>query len=199
MSCRLSIGLTACACLAACSQVDSPAESAVAAEPGWITLFDGRSLDGWKPVGDANWQLADGGTVRSDAGNGFLVTNAFYTDFDLEFEFWVTADANSGAFIRCANPTEIGAATCYEVNIYDQRPDPKYRTGAIVDVAEPKVMIDTGGRWNSYAISARGPRLIVTLNGQQTVDVQDSKLASGPIALQRGAGTVMFRNVRIRE
>ena len=108
---------------------------------------------------------------------GFLVTNAFYTDFDLEFEFWVTADANSGAFIRCANPTEIGAATCYEVNIFDQRPDPKYRTGAIVDVAEPKVMLDTGGRWNSYAISARGPRLIVTLNGQQTVDVEDEQVA----------------------
>jgi hypothetical protein len=85
------------------------------------------------------------------------------------------------------------------VNIFDQRPDPKYRTGAIVDVAEPKVRIDTGGRWNSYAISARGPRLVVTLNGQQTVDVQDSKHPSGPIALQRGAGTVMFRNVRIRE
>ena len=198
MSLQLRIGLIACACIAACSQVESPTENAAAAESGWITLFDGSNLNGWTPVGDANWQLADG-TVRADAGNGFLVTNGFYTDFDLEFEFWVTADANSGAFIRCANPTEIGAATCYEVNIFDQRPDPKYRTGAIVDVAEPKVKIDTGGRWNSYAISARGQRLVITLNGQQTVDVQDSKLPSGPIALQRGAGTVMFRNVRIRE
>jgi hypothetical protein len=104
----------------------------------------------------------------------------------------------SGVFIRCANPSEIGAATCYEVNIFDQRPDPAYRTGGIVDVARPNVMIETGDRWNTYEISAHGSHLSVKLNGQTTVDTNDEKLAAGPFALQYGAGRVRFRNVRIR-
>ena len=163
----------------------------------WRTLFDGSSLAGWTQVGDANWHLQDD-AVAADSGTGFLLTTASYADFDLDLEFWVTPDANSGVFIRCANPSEIGAATCYEVNIFDQRPDPTYRTGAIVEVAAPKVILETGDKWNHYEISARGRHLVVKLNGQITVDTNDDKLAAGPFALQYGAGRVMFRNVRIR-
>jgi len=163
----------------------------------WRTLFDGSSLSGWTQVGDANWKLTDG-AVAADSGTGFLLTAASYADFDLDLEFWVTPDANSGVFIRCANPSEIGAATCYEVNIFDRRPDPTYRTGAIVEVAAPKVMLETGDQWNHYEISAHGRHLVVKLNGQTTVDTNDDKLAAGPFALQYGAGRVMFRNVRIR-
>jgi hypothetical protein len=181
-----------CGCAPGTEQGADPAADAT-----WRTLFDGSSLAGWTQVGDANWQLKDG-AVAADSGTGFLLTAASYADFDLDLEFWVTPDANSGVFIRCANPSEIGAATCYEVNIYDQRPDPTYRTGGIVEVASPKVALETGDRWNHYEISARGRHLVVKLNGQTTVDTNDDKLASGPFALQYGAGRVMFRNVRIR-
>jgi hypothetical protein len=84
------------------------------------------------------------------------------------------------------------------VNIFDKRPDPTYRTGGIVDVAKPATMVNTGGRWNSYDITARGPKLIVTLNGMQMVNVDHKGHTRGPIALQYGGGTVKFRNVRIR-
>jgi len=175
-----------------------PEQATVAGGAGeWRTLFDGSSFAGWNRVGDANWELEDG-AVAADSGTGFLLTAASYADFDLELEFWVTPDANSGVFIRCANPSEIGAATCYEVNIFDQRPDPTYRTGGIVEVAAPKVMLETGDKWNRYEISAHGRHLVVKLNGQTTVDTNDDKLAAGPFALQYGAGRVMFRNVRIR-
>jgi hypothetical protein len=187
--------LLAAAVCCGCSPDTQPSDVQAAAE--WQTLFDGTSLAGWTLEGDANWQIMDG-AVAADSGTGFLLTNVPYADFDLDLEFWVTPDANSGVFIRCANPQEIGAATCYEVNIFDTRPDPTYRTGAIVNVAEPKVQLETGNRWNHYEISAHGRNLVVKLNGQTTVDVTDDKLAAGPFALQYGAGRVMFRNVRIR-
>jgi hypothetical protein len=195
---RLVILIVAGVGLGACSSgSNEPAVPVDGAVAQWQTLFDGSSLVGWTRLGDANWQIAEG-AVQADSGSGFLLTNAVYDDFDLELEFFVSPDANSGVFIRCANPSEIGAATCYEVNIFDQRPDPTYRTGGIVDVAKPNVMIETGDRWNTYEISARGSRLTVKLNGQTTVDTNDQKLAAGPFALQYGAGRVMFRNVRIR-
>lgn len=188
-------GVVVVAALASCSP-DRP-QTAAGSAGEWQTLFDGTSFAGWNQNGDANWQLADG-AAAAESGTGFLVTAASYSDFDLELEFWVTPDANSGVFIRCADPNEPGATNCYEVNIFDQRPDPQYRTGAIVGVAEPNVMLDTGNKWNRYEISARGSHLLVKLNGQTTVDTEDDKLTVGPIALQYGAGRVMFRNVRIR-
>lgn len=164
---------------------------------GWVTLFDGSRLDGWNAIGDANWQLVDG-AVQADRGNGFLVTKASYRDFQLRLEFWVDADANSGVFIRCSDPQKIGADNSYEVNIFDKRPNQDYRTGGIVDVAKPLSVVNTGGRWNTYDITAQGSRLTVTLNGTRTVDVEHRGYAQGPIALQYGAGTVKFRNVQIR-
>jgi hypothetical protein len=105
---------------------------------------------------------------------------------------------DSGIFIRCSDPESVTDRNCYEVNIYDTRPDQTYRTGGIVHLPAPTSVINTGGQWNSYQITARGDRLIVVLNGTQTVDTRDSQFARGPFALQYGAGVVGFRNVRIR-
>jgi hypothetical protein len=196
LSRSIAFGLVAVA-LCACSDTAPETTAAAAPRAEWRTLFDGTSLDGWTRDGDANWQLMDG-AVAADSGTGFLITEDSYADFDIELEFYVSPDANSGVFVRCATPAQIGAATCYEVNIFDQRPDPKYRTGGIVEVAEPKVMLETGDRWNRYEISAHGQHLVVKLNGQTTVDTSNDKFAAGPLALQYGAGRVMFRNVRIR-
>jgi hypothetical protein len=182
--------------LVAIGLVASPAVPA-SAQAGWTTLFDGSTLDGWNPIGDANWELEDG-AVQANSGSGFLVTPRSYGDFELTLEFWVDEPANSGIFIRCADATSVTDRNSYEVNIYDTRADQSYRTGGIVHIASPTSVINAGGQWNTYAITARGEQLMVTLNGTQVVDVEDSQFADGPIALQYGAGVVKFRNVRIR-
>jgi len=174
----------------------STAYRASAQGSGWTTLFDGSSLDGWVASGDANWNLVDG-VVQADSGGGHLVSEESYSDFVLTLDFWVDDPANSGVFIRCPDRDNIGAASCYEVNIYDQRADQTYRTGGIVDFAAPASQIDAGGQWNSYEIRADGSHLVVTLNGTVTVDIEDSTYAEGVFTLQYGSGIVKFRNVRI--
>jgi Domain of Unknown Function (DUF1080) len=174
-------------------------------EGGWVTLFDGKNLDNFDKVGDANWRIEDGAVV-ADKGNGFLVTKNTYTDYQIRAEFWVDSDANSGIFIRCTDPEKIGSASAYEVNIWDTRPDPIYGTGAIVDVGKVNPMPKAGGKWNVYEITAKGSTFTVTLNGQKTVDgAQDAKFATGKIALQHGlqlkdadGGVVKFRKVEIK-
>ncbi|MGW8368105.1 MAG: 3-keto-disaccharide hydrolase [Gammaproteobacteria bacterium] len=181
--------------LAACGGSSAPPTDA----EGWLVLFDGSDLDHWTVLGDANWSVEDGavGADQSTAAS-FLVSNDSYTDFDLELEFWVDTDANSGVFLRCQNPESISDTSCYEANIFDTRSDQTYRTGSIVNVAEPEQFVYTGGQWNRYEISAHGNHLMVTLNGHTMVDVEDDQFASGPIALQYGQGVVKFRNVRLR-
>ena len=164
----------------------------------WKTLLAGTNMDGWTPIGMANWRVVDG-AVQADSGmGGFLVSKESYGDFELRADIWVTPDANSGIFIRCQDPKQITAMNSYEVNVYDMRPDQAYRTGGIVDVAKPTSMVNAGNRWNTLEITAKGSRLTVRMNGMPMVDVMDTKHARGPIALQAGLGTVKFRNVQIR-
>ena len=165
---------------------------------GWVTLFDGQHLEDWTAIGDANWQLIDG-IVQAYQGNGFLVSKKSFADFEIKAEFWVDSKANSGVFIRCTDPEKVTATNAYEVNIFDERPDPSYGTGAIVNVAKVEPMPKAADKWNTYEIVAKGPKFTVTLNGQRTVDgAQDDKHASGRIALQYGAGFVKFRLVKIK-
>jgi hypothetical protein len=175
-------------------------------DAGWTTLIDGTSgLDNWNRVGDANWR-AEGGAVVADKGKGgFLVSKNAYKDFQIRVEFWADHTTNSGIFIRCTNPNEITATNAYEVNIYDQRPDPSYGTGGIVNVAKVSPMPKAGGKWNTYEITAKGSQLTVVLNGVQTASVQDSQHAQGPFALQFGngpndapGGAIKWRKVQIK-
>ena len=175
---------------------------------GWVTLIDGdNGLENWNRVGDANWR-AGGGAIMADKGKGgMLVSKNSYKDFEIRAEFWAETDTNSGIFIRCSDPNKISSVNCYEVNIWDIRPEPAYGTGAIVDVASVPVPIvnKAGGKWNTYEIYAKGPQMTVSLNGVVTVSTQDSKHASGPFALQYGAGVkgatgspIKWRKVQIR-
>jgi hypothetical protein len=192
---RTVLATAVLALFGACGRGGPPRDAA-----GWLTLFNGTDLTYWSVVGDGNWRVEGGAMTADQSTNAsYLVSDLSFADFELQLEFWVDTDANSGVFIRCTDPQAISDTSCYEVNIYDTRPDQTYRTGSIVNVAAPSQFVYTGGQWNRFEISAIGNRLQVRLNGRDMVDVEDSRLTAGPFALQRGAGTVRFRNVRIRE
>ncbi len=173
-----------------------------AADDGWVTLIDGsQGLDNFNIVGDANWAAKDN-AIQATAGSGssWLVTKESFSDFTLRVEFWASDDANSGIYMRCADANQITDRTCYEANVYDQRPDPSFGTGAIVHIApvdEPRPTV--GGKWNVYVITLNGNHLVVELNNERTVDVRDDLLASGPIGLQWARGALRFRKVVIKE
>jgi Domain of Unknown Function (DUF1080) len=172
-----------------------------AEDDGWITLLDSANKGEWSEVGKANWEMKDG-VLTVDKLDGkdiaYLVSKNTYKDFQIRAEFWVDDEANSGIFIRCDQAEKIDGKICYEVNIFDKRSDPSYGTGAIVDVAKVDPMPKAAGKWNTYEITAKGPHLMVVLNGQKTADADDSKHLGGYVALQYGSGAVKFRKVQIK-
>jgi 3-keto-disaccharide hydrolase len=173
----------------------SPTES----KAGWTLLFDGRTLSGLSPTGNADWKVEDG-TLAATKGTGFLVTPKAYGNFELKAEFWADKAVNSGIFIRCAEGAP-GATGCYEANIFDAHA--QWPTGSIVNVKS--VLPDkpnTTEKWNMLEITADGSHLVLKLNGKTTVDARDERRANGTIALQEGGGNasglIRFRNVKIR-
>lgn len=190
----LAVALT----LAGCSSMPGPMK--------WTTLVDGASgLENFDRLGDANWRAEDGAIVADKAKvASYLVSKNSYKDFQIKAEFWADHTTNSGIFIRLSDPKAVTATNAYEVNIYDQRPEPSYGTAAIVDIAKVVPMPKAGGQWNTFVITAKGTNLIVEFNGVRTVNINDSKFASGPIALQFGngpkdapGGVIKWRKVQI--
>jgi hypothetical protein len=193
------LGIAFAVLLAGAAALGLSQQASAQAGAGWVQLFNGQNLANWNQIGDANWTV-EGGAVTATKGGGFLVSKEPYGDFQIRAEIWVDTPANSGIFIRCDNPNMVGAQTCYEVNIFDTRPEADYGTGAIVNTAKvsppyPKA----ANQWNYLEIEAKGDQFTITLNGRRTVDrVRDGKHARGVFGLQYGAGTVKFRSVQIR-
>lgn len=176
--------------LSACTSMDGMNE-------GWIDMSG--SFDGWTMVGDANWRIENGEFIAdSSSGISHLVTEENFDNFQIQLEFWNHEGANSGVFMRIQDPSAITDTTAYEANIFDNRPDQSGRTGGIPNFLPPAVVIDTWDQWNSYDITMNGNEVEVYLNGVKTIDGTDDNFSSGPLSLQYGAGTIKFRNVRIR-
>jgi len=170
----------------------------MAGSSGWMELDE--SFSGWHMSGDANWRWEGNELVADEAsGISHLVTDESYSDFQIQAEFWNHEGANSGIFMRIQDPDAISDSSAYEANIYDDRPDQSGRTGGIPNFLPPEAVIDTWDQWNTYDITMDGDRVTVKLNGVTTIDGTDDNFSSGPISLQYGAGTIKFRNVRIRK
>lgn len=169
---------------------------------GWISLIDGETISNQEPLGAGNWRGEDGAVVvdaNAAEGAAFLLTQESYKDFQVYLEFWASEDANSGIFIRCRSvDPSPGSTTCYEVNIYDQRPDPTYGTGAVVSFAEVDPMPKVGGKWNTMEVTAQGRQITVKVNGEVTVDFRNGLFTEGRIGLQYGSGVLKFRKYAIK-
>jgi hypothetical protein len=198
IACSVVVALAAS--LAACTGM-SPASTS--SDAGWIVLLDGaKGFDeNWTRIGAANWRVVDG-VAQADTGekgkNSFLMTKQAYGDFVLRAQFWVSDDANSGIYMRCPDLNDITDRTCTEANIFDQRPDPTYGTGAITHLSAIKDMPKAGGKWNTFDITAQGPRIVVVMNGVKTAETDKAHALRGNIGLQWAQGVVKFRKVEIK-
>lgn len=196
-----------------------------AAEPGFVSLFDGKTLNGWSLVEKRNsgrgYVVENGLLVCPSDGGGNLLTEKEYADFVLRFEFRMEPGGNNGVGIRAPLQGDI-AYSGMEIQILDHdheryrgRLKPTQYHGAIYDVFAPSATdaLRPAGEWNEQEITADGRRIMVRLNGRTILDanldtVKDPAILQKHPGLARaggrigflGHGTLIeFRNIRIRE
>jgi len=191
-----------------------------AGQSGWVELFNGENLEGWiQKGGKAKYEVKDGtivGTTVPNTPNSFLCTERNYGDFELQLEFKVHPDLNSGIQIRSIGDPNIkdGRVHGYQVEI-----DPSIRSWScgIYDEARRGWLNDLSTNaaaryafrqndWNHYRILAVGDSIQTWINGVYAANLKDDMTAEGLIALQvHGVGgrkdplDVVWRNVRLRE
>lgn len=182
----------------------------------WVRLFNGGDLAGWE--GDPKvWRVQDGviagGSLKGNPRNEFLATTRRHRNFELRFEYRITAPAeyNSGVQFRSERiahpPHEMKG---YQADIgpgiagalYDESRRNRFLAGP---PAEESKKVEKPGAWNRYEVRCEGRRIQLFLNGVRTVDYTepDADIArEGRIALQVHGGMkqeCLFRNIEIRE
>jgi hypothetical protein len=191
------------ACLAA-------ATTRAQSEDGWVSLFNGRDLDGWEQhSGKAEYRVEDGAIVGKtvlDTGNSFLCTKKKYGDFILELEFKVPEGMNSGIQFRSAyydkettveingKPKKFPADRVHGYQ-YEIDPSPRAYTAGVYDEARRGWLFDLKdkpeaqkafkqGEWNKARIECRGDSIKTFINGVPAADLTDGLTREGIIALQ---------------
>jgi hypothetical protein len=210
--------LAVAACAAGTRADDKPAEP----PEGFASLFDGKTLAGWKPTGDAKvWAAEPGLIVCKGGGGGWLLTEKEYGDFEFRCEYrWEKKGGNSGVALRTpreGDPAYVGMeiqliddAGWFEV--HNSKLADYQHTGSIYDVQPAKAAKNKPiGEWNTVKVVCKGRKVTVVQNDAElvTADLDDYKAKyekhpglkreKGHVGFQSYNVRVDFRNVWIKE
>ena len=173
-------------------------------------LFDGKTLAGWRAIGDGEWKVEDGqivGRNTADKDYGHLVTDKSYQDFTVRLKF-KSIKGNSGLYFR------IKLAGFSGVSGFQAEIDPRNDVGGLYEtngrswVSQPKPeQVKTWLKpddWNEMTVTAKGGDVTVTINGKVSSDLRNDpgKFTEGPLALQVHGGQaceVYFKDIEIAE
>jgi len=181
---------------------------AAAQSDGWIPLFDGKSLDGWKASENpATFRVANGEIIvngpRAHLFYDGPVKNHDFKDFELKLDVMTRPGANSGIYIRTAYQPTDWPSNGYEVQVNNSHTDWR-RTGSLYAVQDVRES-EKDNEWFTVHAIVRGRHIVVTVNGRQTVDYTEpegspTRLTGGTIALQGHdpGSEVHYKNILIK-
>jgi hypothetical protein len=140
---------------------------------GWILLFDGKSLSGWKTSSDqpSKVPVEDGCINPHGCGGYMMIHHKTWSDFVLALDFKISKGCNSGVFVRTypltPRPGKDVGFNGIEVAIDDTQAAGFHDSGAIYDLVKPsRNAMKPPGQWNHMVITCEGPQIRVELNGE---------------------------------
>src|SRR5688500_15094706 len=147
-----------------------------AARPVWgepVTLFNGKSLNGWQPLGrgESQWS-AVGGILQNAKSGANLVTVQKFDDFKLHLEFRVPKGANSGVYLRGRYELQIDDATGLE-------PSSHHLGGVYGFIAPSENVAKAAGEWQSIDVTLVGRMLTYELNGTTVISNREIPWITG--------------------
>ncbi|MGE3803170.1 MAG: DUF1080 domain-containing protein [Gemmataceae bacterium] len=174
-------------------------------EEGFTSLFNGKDLTGWTVENKGKFSVKDG-AIFQDGGSGWLRSDKKFKDFELRMDFrFVKKGSDGGIFLRASADGKNWPAKAYQVQNMDNGSlgsifpagfkGPKQKK----DGAKQKEVQKQAGDWQSYVITAKGPKLEVSLNGQVINVVDGLEDIDGHIGIQGEGGQIEFKNIRIKE
>ena len=188
----------AASCLLGTPNVSLAADKA---EEGFVSLFDGKTLDGWHLMNGAKFVVEDG-VIKHNDGRGWLRSDKEYADFILRLEFrFMKPGQDGGVFLRAGKEGKNWPDRKYEVQFENTR-----RMAMIfgakhdLNVELVQKVLKPDGEWNEYEIKIVGASIEVRLNGELVATSNSADtLKRGYLGLQGENGSHEYRNFRIKD
>jgi predicted methyltransferase len=191
--------------------------ASVAEEPGWISLFDGKSLDGWKESGaEGSFRVEEGKIVVNGKPMGHLfyqgkVENASFKDFEFKAQVTTTPGSNSGIYFHSKYQKEGFPKAGFEAQVNATHGD-RRKTGGLYGVEDVMdVAPHKDDEWFEYHIIVKGESVTIKINGKTTIQWTQTedfrnrpegtrKIGKGTFAFQAHdpKSTVYIKNVRVK-
>lgn len=178
-------------------------------EDGWVTIFDGKSLDGWKiNESKESWKLADGMlTAKGPRSHVFYVGDEKpFVNFEFKAEVMTEPGSNGGIFFHTKYQDEGWPAVGHESQVNITQGDPQ-KTGGIYNVAKVLEPPAKDNQWWTHHIIVKGKHVVVKIDDKQVVDYVEPdnveiprRISQGTFALQAHdpKSTVHYRNIRVK-
>jgi 3-keto-disaccharide hydrolase len=203
--------------LAACTGSKKITDSSNStSESGWITLFDGTSLNNWKASENPATFTVDSGMIIVHGPRAHLfytgpVQQANFKNFEFKTQVMTTPGSNSGIFIHTAYQETDWPAKGYEIQVNNSHTDWR-RTGSLYAVDDVRDVYVKDGEWYTEYIKVQGKHITVKINDRTVVDYNEpdsvaqnitlggKRLSSGTFALQGHDpnSKVYFKDVFVR-
>ena len=175
-----------------------------------ISLFDGKSLEGWEcdPLEQAgDWKAVDGELLGENPGENASIiwTDQKFRDFEVELEYiTLVDDYDTGIFIRgLTHQVQIGISRSLQKDMTACIYAPEDEQGSYPGQTDKVTAIHKMGEWNHLKVIVTGLRIQTLLNDEPMVDYTGVVLVDeGPIGLQLHGGvhmSVKFKNIKVRE
>lgn len=176
-------------------------------ETGWINLFDGKTLTGWRASENpATFTVADGAIVvfgeRAHLFYEGTVNDHQFKNFELKMQVMTTPGSNSGIFIHTKYQEEGWPEVGYEVQVNQTQSDWR-KTGSIYAIQDVKEVFVKDNEWYTQHIIVRGKTITVKVNGKvinEYTEGENGRLTGGTIALQGHDpnSKVFYKNIKIK-
>lgn len=170
------------------------------AADGWLALFDGKTLDGWKAnEKPENWKVEDGMIVGRGSRSHLFYMKQEFTNLEFKVEVKLNRRGNSGMYFR----TEFGPGwpKGYEAQVNNSSPDPK-RTGSLYNFVDVKKQLVPDDTWWTEHVIANGNHIVIKVNEEVVVDFKDDKNThtKGYVALQQHdpGSVVHYKNLMVK-
>jgi 3-keto-disaccharide hydrolase len=202
--------------LAVFSTIDFAASQNSARSEGWISLFDGKSLSGWKASDkEGTFSVRDGMIVvngpRSHLYYVGPVENHNFKNFELKADVMTTPGSNSGIYFHTAYQEQGWPDKGFEVQVNNSHTDWK-RTGGLYDIKDVREAPAADNEWFTERISVQGKGIRTYVNEKLIVDYTEPanvtppenhpgrRLSSGTFALQGHdpKSKVFYKNIMVR-
>jgi hypothetical protein len=177
---------------------------------GWIRLFDGQSLKGWKVGNNADSFRVQDGVIVANGPTAHLfyegdAAQHDFKDFDFKAEVMTFPKANSGIYFHTRYQESGWPRYGYEVQVNNSHSDPK-RTGSLYGVKDVYEVPAKDNVWFTEEVSVRGKHIVIKIDGKTVVDyTEPDKVAGnrpphGTFALQAHdpGSKVYFKNIMVK-